>query len=135
MVSYLERDLIEAGPMMDLVGHAPEPCNEVAVDTLESINPDRTFASPGQTPLLFDSTTFTDPAGRATFAYKGAWMQGFGSRDIREGLSRKARFDNSFVRGRGTARVIEVGIAGAKDEPQAWQIFQSEVLAKLKWTP
>jgi len=121
--------------MMDLVGHVPEQCNVVAGFTLESVNPDRIFESTGQAPLMFDSTTLTDPGGRTFYAYKGAWMQGFGSRDIREGLSRRDRFDNSFVRGRGAARVLQMGITGAQDEAHAWQIFQSEVLGKLAWSP
>jgi hypothetical protein len=131
---YFEWDQVEAGPLMDIAGHAPEECNVAAGFTLKSRDPQRVFESPGHSPWQFDTTTFVDPRGLKVHVFKTAWIQGFGSWDIRQGENRMARFTRSFTRGRGAARVIEVGITGAKDESQAWQIFQSEVLGKIDWT-
>jgi hypothetical protein len=130
---YFEWDQVEAGPMMDIAGHRPEECNVVAGFKLMSHDLSRTFQSETPTPLVFDTTTFADPAGNPVVVYKTAWFQGQGSREIREGENRRLRFQNSFERGSGAARVIECGITGAHDPDQAWQIFQSEVLSKLIW--
>lgn len=129
-----EWDQVEAAPMMDIAGHTPEECNVAAGFALKSHNQARSFALAEHDPLTFDSTTFADPAGNPVFVYKTAWIQGLGSWDIRQGQNRDTRLAKSFARGNGAARVIECGVHGAKDEAQAWQIFQSEVLGKLEWS-
>ena len=109
--------------------------NVAAGFKLLSINAKRFLETPGQSSLEFDSTTFADPGGKNVHVFKNAWLQGFGSRDVREGEAglRNTRLKNAFVRGRGAARVIECGVSGAQDESQAWQIFQEQVLQQLVW--
>lgn len=133
-VFYFEWDQIDAGPMMDIAGHRPEECNVGAGFTLKSHDPKRVFAAPDHSSLVFDTTTFAEPSGRNVHVYKTAWLQGFGSREIREGENRFLRLKNSFERGGGAARVIECGITGARDEPHAWQVFQSQILQQLAWS-
>jgi hypothetical protein len=130
---YFEWDQVQAGPMMDIIGHTPEHCNTAAGFTLKSLDPDRIFETPDHDPLVFDASTFTDPAGRGVHVFKAAWMQGHGSRSIREGEHRRLRLRNSFIRGRGAARVIECGVTGAADQAHAWRIFQQQVLQGLVW--
>lgn len=133
-VFYFEWDQVEAGPMMRISGHRPEECNIAAGFTLLSQNPKRSFKPPGQSPLVFDTTTFSDPMGRKVHVYKTAWLQGFGSREIREGENRHLRLQNSFERGTGASRVIECGVTAAQDETHAWQIFQKHVLHQIVWS-
>lgn len=131
---YFEWDHVDAAPMMDLCGHAPEQCNVPAGFDLIAKLPGRTFDSPGHDRLLFDSTLFKDHGGRPVHVFKMAWIQGLGSWDIRQGEKRSLRFSRSFVRGSGAARVIECGITGATGEDQAWQIFTDQILKNAVWS-
>ncbi len=129
-----EWDRLEAGPMMSLVGHAPEQCNVAAGFKLEEISANRRYQTPGQQPLDFDCTRFSDPAGRQVFMFRLAWLQGLGSRPLRiEGESRIARLKNSFIRHLGAARVLEAGVFAACDADHAWQVFCTQVLDQLQW--
>jgi hypothetical protein len=40
---------------------------------------------------------------------------------------------NSFTRHIGALRVLQCGVAKARDADHAWLTFQSEVLAELVW--
>jgi hypothetical protein len=135
-VFYFEWDCLEAGPMMMTVGHAPEECNLAAGFKLQGSATNRTYQVPGQLPLVFDCTHFKDPADQDTFIFKLAWMQGLGSKSIREGQSgvhRVERLANSFIRHAGATRVLQVVVSDGKDIDHAWQVAQSEVLEKLEW--
>ena len=135
-VFYFEWDRIGAGPMMTTAGHTPDQCNVAAGFTLVSVDPPRTYQAPGQLPMVFDATTFKDKAGRDMYTFKLAWMQGLGSRSIREGkggLYRIERLRNSFIRHVGELRVLQAGVFNARNSDQAWQAFQSQVLDQLEW--
>jgi hypothetical protein len=135
-VFYFEWDQVEAGPMMTAAGHTPDECNLTAGFQLLEIGANRRFEVPGQLPLVFDSTRFADSAGREIFIFKLAWMQGLGSKSIREGQGgahRAERLLNSFTRHAGALRVLQAGVVDARDDDHAWQVFQTEVLEKLVW--
>lgn len=64
-VFYFEWDQVETGPIMDIGSHAPEVCNVAAGFTPHQRHPNRKFEpGHGQKPFFFDTSTFTDPAGR-----------------------------------------------------------------------
>ena len=132
-VFYFEWDRVDAGPLMNIGEHLPEVCNTAAGFILESREPNRVFEASGHSPLVFDTTTFSDPTGRNVHVFKAAWIQGLGSWDIRESNNRFSRLVKSFRRGRGAARVLECGVTGAQNKNQAWQIFQNQVLQRLIW--
>lgn len=130
---FFEWDQIEAGPVMELAGHSPDECNVAAGFTLQGILTPRTYEVPGQPPLVFDATHFTDPAGRSVHMFKLAWIQGLGSRELREGSNRLLRLRNSFLRHTGAARVVQAGVFDARDADHAWQTFRTQVLDHLEW--
>lgn len=135
-VFYFEWDRIGAGPMMTTAGHSPDECNIAAGFKLASSPTIRTRTVPGQLPLVFDATHFVDPTGKDMYMFKIAWMQGLGSKSIREGqggLHRLERMGNSFIRHIGALRVLQAGVTNVRDADHAWQTFQSEVLEKLVW--
>ena len=131
---YFEWDQLDHGRSLDIARHEPEICNIAAGFTLLSRNANRSFEAPGHPPLVFDATTFADPSKRQVHVYKAAWLQGFGTQDIRNHGSRLTVIKNAFHYGRGAARVIECGVSGAQDEAHAWQIFQEQVLQHLAWS-
>lgn len=132
-VLYFEWDQVEAGPVMAIAGHSPDECNIAAGFTLKAILPPRTFEVPGQPPLVFDATHFNDPSGRSVHMFKLAWIQGLGSRELREGAKRLVRLQNSFQRHRGAARVLQAGVFDADHADNAWQTFRTQVLDHLEW--
>jgi hypothetical protein len=132
-VFYFEWDLVEVGPVMSLAGHSPDECNVAAGFTLKGILPPRSHEVPGQPPLVFDATHFIDPSGRSVHMFKLAWIQGLGSRDLREGAKRTQRLQNAFLRHQGAARVLQAGVFDAQNADHAWQTFRSQVLDQLKW--
>jgi hypothetical protein len=135
-VFYFEWDRVDVGPMMTTAGHTPDECNIALGYQLQEIGANRTYQVAGQLPLIFDSTHFVDSTGRDIFIFKLAWMQGLGSRSIREGQGgayRAKRLMNSFIRHSGALRVLQAGVFGPRDADHAWQVFQSEVLDTLVW--
>jgi hypothetical protein len=132
-VFYFEWDEIKAGPMIAATGHTPEQCNVASGFKLLEAATSRTYQASGQFPLVFDCTRFADSGGRDVFVFKMFWMQGLGTRSLREGDSRIERLKSSFIRHAGAARVLQGGVSGARDADHAWQVFQSEVLRKLEW--
>lgn len=132
-VFYFEWDQVKAGPMMAATGHTPEQCNVAAGFKLLEVAANRTYQTGGQLPLDFDCTRFADSGGRDVFVFKVFWMQGLGTRSLREGDSRIERLKSSFIRHAGAARVLQGGVTGIRDADHAWQVFQSEVLRKLEW--
>lgn len=139
-VFYFEWDNVEDHPKMkdrrkrDFYGHNSEYCNIHAGFTLQSHNADRIFKSPGQPALVFNATTYADPAKQPVYVYKITWVQGLGSLQVRDRDERYARLKYAFDRGRGAARIIDCGIFGAQDESHAWQIFQTQVVQHLAWS-
>jgi hypothetical protein len=132
-VLYFEWDRVEVGPMMGLASHAPDECNVAIGYTLQSVDSPRSFEGPIGSPLVFDSTRFTNPSGQTVYMFKMPWIQGLGTWELREGLSRTLRIQRSFVRHIGAARVLQAGVFGARDADHAWEVFQTEVLEKLEW--
>jgi len=132
-VVQLDWDRVETGPLMELSTHAPEICQETSGFKLQAVMPPRTHPVAGQSPLIFDSTHFTDPSGRSVYIFKMPWIQGVGSWHLREDQNRLARLKSSFIRRVGQARMLQAGVFGARDADHAWQVFQSEVLEKLEW--
>jgi hypothetical protein len=118
-----------------MVEHSPDQCNVAAGFTLKGILSPRTFEVSGQPPLVFDATHFTDPSGRSVHMFKLAWIQGLGSRPLREGTRRFERAGNAFFRHQGAARVLQAGVFDAQNADQAWQVFRTQVLDQLRWTP
>jgi hypothetical protein len=100
---------------------------------LKGILPSRSYDVPGQPPLVFDATHFTDTAGRSVHMFKLAWIQGLGARKLREGAERAQRLQNSFLRHQGAARVVQAGVFDAQNADHAWEIFRTQVLDQLKW--
>ncbi|MFZ9937814.1 MAG: hypothetical protein ACO3JG_12280, partial [Luteolibacter sp.] len=113
-VFYFEWDKVEAGPVMSIAGHSPDECNVAAGFNLQAVLPPRSFEVPGQPPLVFDATHFTDPSGRSVHMFKLAWIQGMGSRPLREATRRLERLQNSFFRHEGAARVLQAGVFDAQ---------------------
>jgi hypothetical protein len=132
-VFFFEWDQLKAGPMIAATGHTPEQCNVAAGFKLLEVAASRTYQADGQLPLDFDSTHFADSSGQDVFVFKMFWMQGLGTRSLREGESRIERLKSSFIRHAGAARVLQGGVSGARDADHAWQVFESEVLEKLEW--
>ena len=132
-VFYFEWDEIKMGPKLELVEHSPGRCNVAAGFKLQEIFTPRTFEDPGQPPLVFDATHFTDPSGRSVYMFKLAWIQGLGSRELREGARRLDRAGNAFLRHQGAARVLQAGVFEAHDADHAWQTFRTQVLDHLEW--
>jgi hypothetical protein len=132
-VFYFEWDQIKAGPKLEMAGHSPDECNVAAGFELREILPPRTYQVPGQPPLVFDATHFTDPAGGSVHMFKLAWVQGLGSRPLREASRRLERAGNAFLRHLGAARVLQAGIFNAPTADLAWQTFQQQVLDHLQW--
>ena len=132
-VFYFEWDKVEVGPIMDVVGHSPDECNVAAGFTLQEILPHRSYEVPGQPPLVFDATHFTDPSGRSVHMFKMPWIQGLGARKLREGAERMQRLQMSFARHIGAARVLQAGVFDAPDADHAWQTFRTVVLDQLQW--
>ncbi|MGE9270118.1 MAG: hypothetical protein ACQKBU_04880 [Verrucomicrobiales bacterium] len=118
---YFEWDRIAAGPITDFAGHTPEECNTAAGFELLEYLPSREYPLPTGDALKFDVTRFVSPAGSEVFVYKAGWLQGHGSWEIRQGQVRGVRFQRSFMRGHGEARIVEAGISHARDESQAWE--------------
>lgn len=131
---YFEWDQVEVGPIMGIQLHAPEVCNSSAGFVFRSRDASHVFQEFDHSPLVFDTTTFSYPVGRNVHVFKTVWVQGLGSWNIRSDSDRWTRLKISFARWHGVARVIECGVTGARDETQAWRIFRSEVLGKLKWS-
>jgi hypothetical protein len=133
-VIQFEWDQVESGPLMSLAAHSPDECNVAAGFDLNRVLPNRIHEVDGQPPLIFDSTHFTDAAGRSVYMFKMPWIQGVGSWYLRESERRMERLKSSFIRKVGQARMLQAGVFGARDADHAWQVFQSEVLEKLEWT-
>jgi hypothetical protein len=132
-VFYFEWDQVAVGPMMEATGHTPEVCNVSAGFTLEAVLPRSVHEVPGQPPLVFDTTRYTAPNGEILHIYKLAWIQGLGSQTLREAYERFERLQNSFIRHKGAARVLQIGVQGATDSEQAWKLAKETVLDQLKW--
>ena len=132
-VFYFEWDQSKPGPHMELAGHAPEICNVSAGYSLQAILPPRSYEVPGQPPLVFDSTHFTDPSGRSVHMFKLAWIQGMDSLSFYRGYDRQRRLRDSFLRHHGAARVLQAGVFDAQNADHAWQSFRTQVLDHLKW--
>lgn len=132
-VIQFEWDRVESGPLMSLAAHSPDECNVAAGFRLNRVFPNRIHEVDGQPPLIFDSTHFTDAAGRSVYMFKMPWIQGVGSWYLRESERRMERLKSSFIRRVGQARMLQAGVFGARDVDHAWQVFQSEVLEKLEW--
>jgi hypothetical protein len=135
-IIYLEWDRVKTGPFIrELAGHAPEACNVAAGFDLNAILPARTYEIPGEPPLVFDATHLTDPSGRSVYIFKIPWFQGIGSLPLYRSYDRKKRLQDSLRRRIGAARMLQAGVFDAHDADHAWQIFRTEVLDQLKWTP
>lgn len=134
-VFYFEWDRVEAGPMADITGHTPDECN-VAYGglTLEAKHPSRNHVFGDGERLTFDASTLTGPGGKTFHVFKGAWMQGVGSWDLRSAGDRLTRMSLSFSPAVGQARVLQGGVAGAETEAAAWEVFQNQVLETLTWS-
>lgn len=132
-VFYFEWDRVSVGPMLTLTGHAPDACNISAGFNLKELLPDRRHEIQGQPTLVFDSTHFTDPAGRDVFIFKMPWIQGIGSLPIRTHAKRETRLARSFTRHTGAGRVLQGGIFDAHNADHAWNTFRSQVLEQLEW--
>lgn len=142
-VLYFEWDQMKISPVMSLTYHAPEVCNAKLDYKLLNVLPNRHFEAPGQSPLAFDCTHFTDRSNTDVYIFKVVWIQGYGcipiredgsdARPIVEGEHRFTRIRNSFVRHSGAARILEAGVFGARDANHAWQTFREHVLDQLVW--
>jgi hypothetical protein len=132
-VFYFEWDKVAVGPVMSIAGHSPDECNVAAGFTLKDILPPRSYDVPGQPPLVFDATHFTDPSGRSVHMFKLAWVQGLGSRPLREATRRMERAGNALLRHQGAARVLQAGVFDAQNADHAWQTFRTQVLDRLQW--
>lgn len=135
-VLYFEWDDFYLGheSILDLAIHAPEVCNTSAGFKLEAFLPERSVKLPGQSPLVFDATRFTDPAGRPVYMFKLIWLQGRGTQAFREISSERIkRISNSLSRHRGAARVVQAGVFNARDADHAWQTFRTQLLVHLEW--
>lgn len=131
---WMEWDAGTEDPFMTIGEHYPEMCNVSAGFKFLGIERPRTHQVPGQQPMVFDTTRFTDPAGRSVVLFKLAWIQGFGSWDVREARDdRLLRLRRSFLRHRGAARLVHAGVFDARDPDHAWQVLRTTVLDRLVW--
>ena len=120
--------------ILEISNHSPEVCNTRIGFNLEKILPERAYQLPNQLPLVFDTTSFTDPAGRSVFIFKMNWIQGWGSLGFREHSSKRLqRLSNALHRHSGAVRVLQAGVFDAQNADHAWQTFRSQVLDQLKW--
>ena len=131
---WMEWDADTEDPFVTIAEHYPEMCNVSAGFKFLGIDRPRTHQVPGQLPMVFDTTLFTDPAGHSVALFKLAWIQGFGSWDVREARdNRLLRIQRSFLRHRGPARLVHAGVYDARDPDHAWEVFRETVLEKLVW--
>jgi hypothetical protein len=130
---YLEWDDLEAGPFSDLAGHESEVCNITAGFTILESRVPRVLNTPGEPSLEFHYARLLDHAGRTVHAYKMPWIQGIGAWHLDSSRDRSLRFQRSFTRHRGAARVIQMAVFGAPDESTAWNIVQGELHRQLEW--
>lgn len=130
---YFEWNAMEVGPLSDILGHDAEVCNVAAgFDVITTGRIFRYDAGAGGM-LDFRHTELDDGSGQRIHVFKLPWVQGIGAMHIGSSRDRFIRLERSFIRHRGSARVLQAGVFGAADADEAWRIVQAELLAGLDW--
>jgi hypothetical protein len=130
---YFEWDAMDVGPLSDVLAHDAEVCNVAAgFDVVTTGRIFRYDAGAGGM-LDFRHTELDDGSGQRIHVFKLPWVQGIGAMHIGSYRDRFIRLERSFIRHRGSARVLQAGVFGAADADEAWRIVQAELLAGLDW--
>lgn len=130
---YFEWDVMDVGPLSDVLAHEAEVCNVAA--GFKVISTGRIFhydAGAGGI-MDFRHTELDDGSGQPIHVFKLPWVQGIGAMHIGSYRDRFLRLERSFIRHRGSARVLQAGVYGAGDAAEAWRIVEAELLAGLDW--
>jgi hypothetical protein len=130
---YFEWDAMDVGPLSDTLGHDAEVCNVAA--GFDVVTTGRIFRYDAGAGGMLDlrHTELDDGSGKRIHVFKLPWVQGIGAMHIGSYRDRFIRLERSFIRHRGSARVLQAGVFGAADVDEAWRIVEAELLAGLDW--
>lgn len=130
---YFEWGEMEVGPLSDVLAHEAEVCNVAAGFKVVSTGRIFRYDAGAGGMLDFRHTELDDGSGQRIHVFKLPWVQGIGAMHIGSYRDRMLRLERSFIRHRGSARVLQAGVYGAADVDEAWGIVQAELLAGLEW--
>lgn len=136
-VNYFAWDDTNATGLAQAFGHAPELCMGTMGLKVAPFLPNRTYRLNGAD-LVFDSTQFRDKSGAPLYIFKLAWAEGMdGINLLREGPRgaelRTFRIKAVARRWRPRfARVLMLGVFGAADAEDAWNLARFNVLDELR---
>ena len=136
-VNYFEWNNTGNTGLSGAFGHAPEVCMGNLGNKVEAFLPARSYMVDGHE-LVFDSTQFRDEAGMPLYIFKLGWAEGMEGvnllRDVPGGAtSRSFRFDSVARRWFPRhARVLMLGVYGARDDDEAWHLVTNKVLQDLE---
>lgn len=130
---YFEWDVMDVGPLSDVLAHEAEVCNVAAGFKVVTTGRILRYDAGAGGMLDFRHTELDDGSGQRIHVFKLPWVQGIGAMHIGSYRDRFLRLERSFIRHRGSARVLQAGVYGAADVEEAWGIVQAELLAGLDW--
>lgn len=130
---YFEWDVMDVGPLSDVLAHEAEVCNLAAGFKVVSTGRILRYDAGAGGMLDFRHTELDDGSGQPIHVFKLPWVQGIGAMHVGSYRDRFLRLERSFIRHRGSARVLQAGVYGAADVEEAWRIVQTDLLAGLDW--
>lgn len=137
-VNYIEWDQAKKGGLSHALGHAPEVCMSGVGDGVEAFLAERSIIVDSEK-LVFDATQFRDEEGEPLFVYKLVWVSKMKARNM---VQRKDRvWETRLERVKMAmnrqypdhARTLMLGVFGAEDEQQAWELVEEHVLGDLSF--
>lgn len=135
-VNYFEWNNTETSGLSDAFGHPPEVCMAYLGSKVEAYLPNRNFTLEGHE-LVFDVTQFRDDDGMPLYIFKLGWAEGMeGLNLLRDGPGgaavRSFKFESVARRWFPRhARVLMLGVFGAQNDTEAWELLRLKVLKDL----
>jgi len=135
-VNYFEWNDTRSVGLNNAFEHKPEDCMGNTGRKVKAFLPDQIFSLDGQN-LVFDGTQFEDEKGHPLYIFKLSWAEGSdGANLLREKeATRRFRFQSAAKRWFPRyARVLMVGVFGAKNPQQAWDAVRKDVLVDASFS-
>ena len=135
-VNYFEWNNTETSGLSDAFGHAPEECMGNLGNKVEAYLPSRSFIIDGHE-LVFDATQFRDEEGMPLYIFKLGWAEGMEGVNLLRDGPKSAAFRSFKVKAVAQrwfpryARVLMLGVFGAQNDTEAWELVGRKVLKHL----
>lgn len=151
-LAFFEWNASDTGSVLEAFRHMPEACLGSLGMTLVSIEPTIPYQVGTET-LIFDHSIFREPGSMGNtastisplvHAFRAVWVSNLPAANVRQGLYgdtfdhnlRTIRFKSALTRFRPAhARVAQGAVRGTSSGDDAWNAFQSAMLADLTFSP